>query len=465
MGKLTGLLMIVAGVGTAAYVYPHLVTGADQAEKQLTDIVAIATPGATQVQRPQLPPTRIISADVKPSVATAPSAPASSSAATAKATAVVPPAALPPTVPPSITAPAVVAIAPQPLLASRPIEPPVPQPAKRSKADEDRTQLSREIQRELRRVGCLQSEPDGNWNSSTRAAMKTFVERVNATLPTDEPDHILKTLVQGHPGNACAKSCPAGQSAAVDGRCMPTGVVAQAPLPAPAPTLAKRSERTAEQAAASVKETPKASDAIKASEAPSAAAKRPAETASLPVPKVAVSAAKEPAAAATSSWQTTVSPPAMAAIAAAAVAGTVDARSNEPPLPGRMSVGAAAPVVEPQPPVTTFRPTGDAPKIVVKPRVGPRDDGAENPDRKPEARPESRPERADSNRPSIGAVSASDGSRRSSSPSASRVAAYRAPPPPPRYVGAYVPAPSYRPNPGRPRFGPQIFRQLEASGR
>ena len=69
----------------------------------------------------------------------------------------------------------------------------------------------------------------GEWTPGTRRAMKAFVDRVNAALPIDEPDHILRTMVQGHPGFACGKSCPSGQSVATDGRCLPSAIIAARP--------------------------------------------------------------------------------------------------------------------------------------------------------------------------------------------------------------------------------------------
>jgi hypothetical protein len=58
--------------------------------------------------------------------------------------------------------------------------------------------------------------------------MSAFMERVNATLPVEEPDYILLTLVQGHTANACGTECPTGQVQAQEGRCVPRAVVAQA---------------------------------------------------------------------------------------------------------------------------------------------------------------------------------------------------------------------------------------------
>jgi hypothetical protein len=443
MGKLTGLLMIVAGVGTAAYVYPMVGTSADKAaEKQLADVVAITTAAEPKRSTPAAPmvvtqaqPPRVISAD------TAAGRPALTTAA---------PSAAP--------APAVTAAAPQ--VVAKPVEPPVPQPAKRLKIeDEGKVTLTRDIQRELKRVGCLQGDADGTWNASTKQAMKQFIDRVNATLPTDEPDHILKTLVQGHPGNACGKSCPAGQTASTDGRCLPTAIMTQGPAPVKRPAAAQET----------------------ASITPSVAVKTP--------PAPVAPQTQESAPKATSAWETsvtTVAPPAMAAIAAAAAA--VIAPSDTKPLPGRMAVGAAPAEATPTPPVIVATPAQDEPpktKFVVKPKapVAKVESKPDKPEKVEKAEKVEKPEKAEKvekvekpeksekaekpSRPSVGAVSAaerSDPPRRVAPPSppTPRVAVYRAPPPPPRYVGAYSPPPARE---FRPRFGPQIFRQMELSGR
>ena len=93
---------------------------------------------------------------------------------------------------------------------------------------ETRFELARDLQRELKRVGCYQGEITGAWTPATKFAMSAFMDRVNATLPTSEPDYILLTLVQGHSGIACGVECPSGQVSAEGGRCVPRAVVAQA---------------------------------------------------------------------------------------------------------------------------------------------------------------------------------------------------------------------------------------------
>ncbi len=93
---------------------------------------------------------------------------------------------------------------------------------------EARVQLTRDLQSELQRVGCYEGEITGNWTPSTKRAMSTFMDRVNATLPMDEPDYILLTLVQGHTAAACGADCPSGQAISESGRCVPNAVVAGA---------------------------------------------------------------------------------------------------------------------------------------------------------------------------------------------------------------------------------------------
>lgn len=67
----------------------------------------------------------------------------------------------------------------------------------------DIASLIREIQRELKRVGCYDGELNGRWNAQSRQAMKAFADYVNAKLPVDRPDYVLLRLAQSHQGPAC----------------------------------------------------------------------------------------------------------------------------------------------------------------------------------------------------------------------------------------------------------------------
>jgi len=78
--------------------------------------------------------------------------------------------------------------------------------------------LIRDLQRELKRVGCYEGEIDGVWTRSTRDAMERFTELANAKLPTHEPDIILLSLARGYAREGCDRS-----------------VITSAPPPAPSP--------------------------------------------------------------------------------------------------------------------------------------------------------------------------------------------------------------------------------------
>jgi hypothetical protein len=133
-------------------------------------------------------------------------------------------------------------------LPQRPSEPivrvPVGPPPKVIATPPDRASLARELQVELKRVGCYDGEINGIWTTSSRAAMKAFTERVNATLPIDAPDYILLSLVQGHQQKACGTSCPPGQVSAEEGRCVPNAVATTA-ASKPVPPEPKPAERPA----------------------------------------------------------------------------------------------------------------------------------------------------------------------------------------------------------------------------
>lgn len=93
--------------------------------------------------------------------------------------------------------------------------------------DMSRDELVRNLQRELKRVGCYAGDIDGDWGTGSKRAMLSFTDRVNASLPVEQPDFILLTLLKGQAPGVCGRTCPAGQSFADNGRCMPSAVIAQ----------------------------------------------------------------------------------------------------------------------------------------------------------------------------------------------------------------------------------------------
>ena len=188
-------------------------------------------------------------------------------------------------------------------------------------ADETgRIDLIRNLQRELKRVGCYPGEVDGDWGSGSKRAMSAFTERVNATLPFDEPDYILLTLVQGHTAQACGKGCPLGQAMSDGGKCAPNAVIAQS---------TRRANESAKR--------------------PAGREAEPIRTAAVEPPATSIPVSKM-----NGNWSATVAPapatipPAAippAAIAAGVALATGALTASAPPaaaamLPGRMAVGA-----------------------------------------------------------------------------------------------------------------------------
>lgn len=76
----------------------------------------------------------------------------------------------------------------------------------------DKAALTRQLQRELTRVGCYSGDINGAWTTSSRVAMKAFVDHVNASLPIHSPDPVLLSLVRGHPDGACVAACFPGRT-------------------------------------------------------------------------------------------------------------------------------------------------------------------------------------------------------------------------------------------------------------
>lgn len=96
---------------------------------------------------------------------------------------------------------------------------------------EARRTLVTEIQTELVRTGCYEGAADGTWSAETRAAMASFLKRVNAKLPMEEPDFVLLTLVRSQSSGTCALECPSGEVLTSERQCIPASILAQANKP------------------------------------------------------------------------------------------------------------------------------------------------------------------------------------------------------------------------------------------
>ena len=195
MSKASGIVLIAAGLAVAAYVLPS----GDLTEADFARVTDVTKPPAADSAN------RVVIVPPEPKPAIRPQQAAAEPV-------------------PPFSAPVVVTIA------QRPSE-----PAKAAPMPRDRDAIGRELQKELRRVGCYDGELNGAWTTSTKQAMKLFMDRVNASLPTDEPDSILLTMVRGYQDRVCGKPCPAGQGLGDGGRCVPNAILVRAAPKPPAP--------------------------------------------------------------------------------------------------------------------------------------------------------------------------------------------------------------------------------------
>ncbi len=240
MGRLLGFGLVASGLAIAGLAW--MPSGEKQASQQLASLVRIASEGA----RPDRAETTVRAsapdAAAAPMRTFSPDRPMMSPSAqpvTSQPHAEIPvrTAERPVADPRQRDYPAASPAAPLPDTPARPDGPRLT--SVKPGDDASKHALTRSIQAELTRVGCFDGDADGTWSSATRRAMKTFTERVNASLPTEEPDYILLTLLQGHAARACGKACPVGQALSNDGRCEPRAILAQrdpnakpkAPLP------------------------------------------------------------------------------------------------------------------------------------------------------------------------------------------------------------------------------------------
>ncbi len=88
-----------------------------------------------------------------------------------------------------------------------------------------RYKLVVEIQRKLKKRGCYWGRIDGSWGAGSKYAMQEFIDRINATLPIEQPDYVLLTLLQANGDKSCG-ACPSGHTATVGGSCVPQTIVA-----------------------------------------------------------------------------------------------------------------------------------------------------------------------------------------------------------------------------------------------
>lgn len=250
MQRLSGLLLVLAGTAIGAYSY---FPPAPDAEQKLAEVTRISAA-----------PDRDTRSAQSPSRSFSPSAPLTGMAQAVGKGTTPAAASIDPNKP--VEVPAVTQVKPWTTVVTAESQGRLT--SSKPGDDATRLQLTRDLQRELARVGCYSGEVTGSWTPSTKRAMSAFMDRVNATLPVEEPDYILLTLVQGHTATACGATCPSGQSLSNDGRCVPQAVMAQA---------TRKSQREEQRRVAAVEEQRKAVDRKAAQERKVAEERRAAD--------------------------------------------------------------------------------------------------------------------------------------------------------------------------------------------
>jgi tetratricopeptide (TPR) repeat protein len=94
------------------------------------------------------------------------------------------------------------------------IQPSEPNPA----VSPDLAKLARDLQSELKRVGCDPGPIDSQWGQKTQQALQKFAEQTKLALPSGEPTTAALDAVSAQQGRVCPLAC-ADHQIEVGGRC------------------------------------------------------------------------------------------------------------------------------------------------------------------------------------------------------------------------------------------------------
>jgi hypothetical protein len=202
---------------------------------------------------PQVPPVPLVP-QVQQNIATPPSA-AKAPAAETKPAAPSQITILPPPgeAKPPVESKSTVAVLPAPDAASREIQV-LPDPKGELRV------LTRNLQSELKRVGCDPGAVDGNWSAKSREALDQFNRRAKTKLDVQSATVSALDAVKGQRGRICPLVCGAGQ-VAEDDRCVAVPATTKPQIkkeaarpPEPSPRERARERARAEKARERVRE-------------------------------------------------------------------------------------------------------------------------------------------------------------------------------------------------------------------
>ena len=96
---------------------------------------------------------------------------------------------------------------------------PAPQPPEPAPAGPDRAKLARDLQSELKRVGCHPGAIDAQWGKQTQQALQRFAEHTTLALPLGEPTTAALEAVTARSDRVCPLACDANATE-VNGTCV-----------------------------------------------------------------------------------------------------------------------------------------------------------------------------------------------------------------------------------------------------
>lgn len=102
--------------------------------------------------------------------------------------------------------------------------------------------LTKSLQAELKRVGCLEGAADGQWNDKTKAALVDFARRSKLEVPTDAVTSIAVEALQSRRDRVCPLDCGAGRVER-NGQCVTKAAPAPRPAKPPVAAETKRAPR------------------------------------------------------------------------------------------------------------------------------------------------------------------------------------------------------------------------------
>lgn len=79
--------------------------------------------------------------------------------------------------------------------------------------------LARDLQGELKRLGCLSGEVDGEWGDGSKKALKDFARHAKLSVASDEPTTAVLDVAAAMQERACPLVC-SGDQRVVAGRCV-----------------------------------------------------------------------------------------------------------------------------------------------------------------------------------------------------------------------------------------------------